>query len=70
MISDTKNRQSSEEDWRFVIWNEIVHDAGFLVKFRLRRSDVMPWGIVKFCALHKVKLSLPKNTCEANITTK
>jgi hypothetical protein len=29
MISDTKNRQSSEEDWRFVVQNEIVLGVGF-----------------------------------------
>ena len=30
-----------------------------IVMYRRCRCEVMPYGIVMFCALHKVKLSLP-----------
>ena len=40
---------------------EDCDDRNVWVKYRLRRCEVMPDGIVMFCALHKVKLSLPSS---------
>ena len=37
-----------------------------LVKYRLRRCEVMPYGIVKFCASHKMKLSVPLTSADAS----
>ena len=42
------------------------------VKYRLRRCEVIPYGIVKFCASHKMKLSVPLTSadtsrCEASL---
>ena len=37
----------------------VLNSRSFLVKYRLRRCEVMAKAIVKYCASHKVKLTAP-----------